>query len=94
MKCKLKLYIANNSAISLRVKRQLQTIQKELQDRNYELEIIDIKKNPYLAERDKISAIPTLVKVAPFPIKRAIGEISSPEKFLEWLGDCYEFRLN
>lgn len=94
MKCKLKLYIANNSEISLRVKRQLEIIQKELLARNYELVIIDIKENPYIAERDKISAIPTLVKVAPSPVKKAIGDISTPEKFLEWLGHCYEIKLN
>jgi len=83
MKCKLKLYIANNSVTSVRAKRQLQKILKQLDDRNYQLEVIDIKENPYIAERDKIYAIPTLVKVAPFPIKRATGDISEPDKFLE-----------
>ncbi|MGF1486006.1 MAG: circadian clock KaiB family protein [Prochloraceae cyanobacterium] len=90
MKCQLKLYVANNHLASIKVQRQFQKILKELDARNYQLEIIDIKENPYIAERDRISAIPTMVKVAPLPIKRAIGDITELELFLEWLGNSYE----
>ena len=48
----------------------------------YEIEIIDLLKQPQLAEGDKIIAIPTLVRKLPEPIRRIIGDLSDTEKAL------------
>jgi circadian clock protein KaiB len=55
--------------------------EKDLKGR-YELEVIDVLKNPELAEQDKILATPTLIKQLPPPLRRVIGDLSDAEKVL------------
>lgn len=55
--------------------------EKDLKD-HYDLEVIDVLKNPELAEQDKILATPTLIKQLPPPLRRVIGDLSDSEKVL------------
>lgn len=48
----------------------------------YIIEVIDLLKTPQLAEADQIFAIPTLVRKAPKPLKKIIGDLSNKEKVL------------
>jgi len=48
----------------------------------YNIEIIDLVRNPQLARKDQILAIPTLVRNLPPPIKKIIGDLSNTEKVL------------
>ena len=48
----------------------------------YNIEVIDLMKNPALAQRDQIVAIPTLIRQLPEPLKRIIGDLSNAEKVL------------
>ncbi len=48
----------------------------------YRLEIIDVLKQPELAEADRILATPTLIKELPPPLRRIIGDLSDTEKVL------------
>jgi len=45
----------------------------------YALKVIDVLKNPQLAEEDKILATPTLAKILPPPVRRIIGDLSDRE---------------
>jgi len=56
----------------------------------YELKVIDVLKNPRLAEEDKILATPTLTKALPLPIRRIIGDLSDKEKVLLGLDLTFE----
>jgi circadian clock protein KaiB len=49
---------------------------------HYEIEIIDLMRNPALAQRHQIVAIPTLIRQLPEPLKRIIGDLSDHEKVL------------
>jgi circadian clock protein KaiB len=49
---------------------------------DYELEVIDLLKQPQLARGDQILAIPTLVRKLPIPMKRIIGDLSNIERVL------------
>jgi circadian clock protein KaiB len=51
-------------------------------DKKYRVEVIDLLKNPQLAEGDQILAIPTLVRRLPPPLKRIIGDLSNMERVL------------
>ena len=42
----------------------------------YELEIVDIYREPRRAIEDEIVAIPTLIKRAPGAVRRLIGDLS------------------
>jgi hypothetical protein len=48
----------------------------------YIIEVVDLTKNPELAKRDQIIALPTLVKQLPPPVKKIIGDLSNTEKVL------------
>jgi circadian clock protein KaiB len=48
----------------------------------YEIEVIDLMKNPRLAKDHEIVAIPTLVRKLPVPIRKIIGDLSDSERTL------------
>lgn len=77
----LKLYITGQTPYSLRAIDNLNNICRELKE-EYELRVIDILKDPQLAEDDKIIATPTLVKELPPPLRKIIGDLSNTEKVL------------
>ncbi|HMD00663.1 MAG TPA: circadian clock KaiB family protein, partial [Ferruginibacter sp.] len=55
---------------------------KEHLEGKYTIEVVDLLKNPQLAEGDQIFAIPTLVRKVPEPIRTIIGDLSNEEKVL------------
>jgi circadian clock protein KaiB len=78
----LKLYVAGSSPrATLAIENLKRICEKDLSGR-YHLEIIDVLKNPELAEQDKILATPTLIKQLPPPLRRVIGDLSDSEKVL------------
>lgn len=86
----LKLYVAGNTPNSIRALKMLKNIMEQEFQGVYALKIIDVVKNPHLAEEDKILAIPTLSKVLPLPVRRIIGDLSDREKVLIGLNLFYE----
>jgi circadian clock protein KaiB len=49
---------------------------------SYQIEVVDLLKNPQLAEGDQILAIPTLVRKLPEPVRKIIGDLSNTERVL------------
>jgi circadian clock protein KaiB len=86
----LKLYVAGNTPNSIRALRTLNTILEEEFKGVYALKVIDVLKNPQLAEEDKILATPTLAKILPPPVRRIIGDLSDRERVLIGLDLLYE----
>ncbi|KAB8332434.1 circadian clock protein KaiB [Brasilonema bromeliae] len=86
----LKLYVAGNTANSVRALKTLQTILEQEFQGVYALKVIDVLKNPQLAEEDKILATPTLSKILPPPVRRIIGDLSDRERVLIGLDLLYE----
>lgn len=86
----LKLYVAGNTPNSIRALKMLKNIMEQEFPGVYALKVIDIVKNPHIAEEDKILAIPTLSKVLPLPVRRIIGDLSDREKILVGLNLFYE----
>ncbi len=71
--------------MTARSKRAIQNMKKICEDHlkgRYDLEVIDIYRQPDLAKGDQIVATPTLIKKLPIPIRRFIGEMSEIEKIL------------
>jgi circadian clock protein KaiB len=86
----LKLYVAGNTPSSMRALRTLNTILEKDFQGVYALKVIDVLKNPQLAEEDKILATPTLSRVLPPPVRKIIGDLSDREKVLIGLDLLYE----
>src|SRR6266850_1882875 len=78
----LRLYIAGQTPKSLEAFSNLKKICDTHLAEKYWIEIVDLLKNPLLARRDQILAIPTLVRRLPAPVKRIIGDLSNTERVL------------
>ncbi len=78
----LRLYVAGQSPKSLTAFSNLKRICEEHLKGKYDIEVIDLLKNPQLAKGDEIIAIPTLVRKLPEPIRKIIGDLSNEENVL------------
>ena len=85
----LKLYVAGNTSSSAKALRMLNNILDQDFQGVYALKVIDVLKNPQLAEEDKIMATPTLAKILPPPVRKIIGDLSDRERVLIGLDLLY-----
>lgn len=81
-KYELRLYIAGQTPKSITALQNINKYCKEHLEGNYTIEVIDLLKNPQLAEGDQIFAIPTLVRKFPEPLRKIIGDLSNEERVL------------
>ena len=85
----LKLFIAGASPVSARAIQNVKAICEEFLQGRYELDIIDAHQQPLMVRDEDVTAIPMLIKIAPSPKKRLIGDCSDRNKVLKGLGLKY-----
>ncbi len=78
----LRLYVAGQTPKSIAAIRNLRAICEEHLKYEYNIEVVDLMKDPALAQRHQIIAIPTLIRQLPEPVRRIIGDLSNVEKVL------------
>ena len=78
----LRLYVTGSTGRSLRAVNNLKKLCEEHFPDDYDLEVIDIYKDPEAAREAQIVAAPTLVKKLPQPIRRLVGDLSNTQKVL------------
>jgi circadian clock protein KaiB len=78
----LRLYVAGQTPKSIAAITNLKKLCEQHLHGRYEIHIIDLMKDPALAMRHQIVAIPTLIRQLPEPLKRIIGDLSNIEKVL------------
>jgi circadian clock protein KaiB len=78
----LRLYVVGQTPRSVAAIANLKKICAEHLPGRYTIEIIDVAKNPKIARRDQIVAIPTLVRKLPTPMRKIIGDLSNTERVL------------
>ncbi len=78
----LRLYVAGNTARSIAAFANLKGICESHLGGRYEIEVIDLLRNPQLASGDQIVAVPTLVRKLPHPVKKIIGDLSNTDRVL------------
>ena len=78
----LRLYVAGQTPRSMAALTNLRQICSDHLNGKYALEVIDLIRNPQLAQGDQILAIPTLVRSLPRPIRKIIGDLSNVERVL------------
>jgi circadian clock protein KaiB len=81
-KWQLRLYVAGQTPKSLAAMRNLKKVCEEHLAGRYEIEVVDLMKNPRLAKDHQIVAIPTLVRKLPDPIRKIVGDLSDTERAL------------
>jgi circadian clock protein KaiB len=78
----LRLYVAGTTPQSVRAISNLKQICEEHLKGRYDLEVIDLYKQPNLAKGEQIIAAPTLIKKLPAPLRRIIGDMSNVDRVL------------
>jgi circadian clock protein KaiB len=78
----LRLYVAGQTPKSLAAFANLKRLCEEHLAGRYQIEVVDLVKQPHLAQTDQIVALPTLVRKLPEPLKRIIGDLSNLERVM------------
>jgi circadian clock protein KaiB len=78
----LRLYVAGHSTRAAAALDNLEKLCEKHLAGQYEIEVIDLLKQPQLGRGDQIVAVPTLVRRLPPPVKRSIGDLSNAERVL------------
>jgi circadian clock protein KaiB len=82
----LRLYVAGNSTSSRKAERNLQNLRASLNSDVWRIEIIDVLRQPELAEQAGVIATPTLSYERSSRARRIIGDLSDTKRILEFLG--------
>lgn len=78
----LRLYVAGQTAKSIKAFANLRKICDTHLEGKYRLEVVDLLQQPQLAAGDQILAIPTLVRRLPAPVRKIIGDLSNTDRVL------------
>lgn len=78
----LRLYVAGQTPKSVTAFANLKKLCEAYLHGQYRIEVIDLLQHPELAKKDRILAIPTLVRHLPPPMRQIIGDLSNHEKVL------------
>jgi circadian clock protein KaiB len=70
----LRLFIDDDSPRARRALAELEDIGRKLAP-DTEIEIVDIRADPAVAERERVLAVPALDRVRPPPVQRIIGDL-------------------
>jgi circadian clock protein KaiB len=81
-KWELRLYVAGQTPKSVAAFANLKRVCEEHLRGRYEIEVIDLLRNPQLAAGDQIVAIPTLVRKLPQPLRKIVGDLRDTERVL------------
>ena len=74
-----RLYVTGETTLSREAEANLRALCKNRLVDDYEIEIVDILESPALAEEEHIVATPTVIRLAPSPPLRVIGDLSDEE---------------
>lgn len=83
---KFRLYVAGDAENSAQAVANLNALcRTHLPDR-HEIDVVDVFREPKRALEDGIFMTPTLVKLAPSPVRRIVGTLSHAQIVLQVLG--------
>jgi circadian clock protein KaiB len=83
---KFRLYVADDTMNSAQAAANLQALCKAHLSGRHEIEIVDVFKEPQRAILEGIRMTPTLLRLAPLPIRRIVGTLVDTQRVLETLG--------
>ena len=83
---KFRLYVAGDAPQSKLALANLETLCRQHLEGQYQIEVIDLLREPQRYLKDDILVTPTLVRYAPEPICTLIGNLSNKQEVLMALG--------
>ena len=78
----LRLYVAGQTPKSMAAISNIRKLADRYLPGRCTIDIIDLTKDPALAQRHQIVAVPTLIRELPEPIRRIIGDLSDTQRVL------------
>ena len=76
----LTLYVSGASPHSAQALEAVRRLCDEELEGQVELEVVDVTDDPALAARDRIVAVPTLVKRLPAPPRQLVGDLADVDR--------------
>ncbi len=86
IKYRLKLYIVGQTLRSRQAVANLRQISQGNLAGHCDCEIVDVLEQPQQAEIDHVIATPTLIKTAPPPVRRVLGDLTDIGRVMDALG--------
>jgi circadian clock protein KaiB len=83
---KFRLYIAGGALNSEQAVANLELLCREHLPNRYQIDIVDVFRDPKRALADGIFMTPTLVKLSPRPVRTIVGTLSQQHTVLQALG--------
>ena len=83
---RFRLYIAGDTVNSGQAVTNLRALCGEYIPGKYQIELVDVLKEPNRALEERIFMTPTLVKLAPGSVERIVGTLSQTQLVLQVLG--------
>jgi circadian clock protein KaiB len=77
-----RLYVSGTTARSTRAIANVRTVCDRYLPGRYQLEVIDVYKQPGAAKQEQVIAVPTLIKELPLPTKKFVGDMSDTERIV------------
>lgn len=81
----LRLYVVGGTQASERALRGAERLSAALAG-DADLEVVDLRERPDVAEQERIVATPLLVRVSPAPVRRIVGDLSDTDRVRWSLG--------
>lgn len=83
---KFRLYVAGDAQNSAQARTNLAALCNEHLAGRHEIEVIDVLRHPGRALADSVFMTPTLVRLAPSPLRKIVGTLSQADTVLHSLG--------
>ena len=83
---KFRLYVAGDALNSAQARANLAALCQAHLAGRHEIEVVDVFREPKRALADGIFMTPTLVKLAPLPVRTIVGTLSQTLTVLQALG--------
>ena len=83
---KFRLYVAGDALNSAQARANLTALCRDHLAGRHEIEVVDVFREPKRVLADAVFMTPTLVKLAPQPVRRIVGTLSQTQTVLQALG--------
>lgn len=79
------LFVTGASDLSMRAIRNVRALCESHLVGRYELQVIDVNRDPSLMSSYDVVAVPTLIRILPLPIRTLVGDMSNTPRVLSAL---------
>jgi CheY-like chemotaxis protein len=84
----LVLYISSASPASIQARRNLDVVLQKFEPSQIHLSVLDLERDPFAGDQDRVAFTPTLVKRFPNPPMRILGNLKEQEAVSDLLQAC------